>query len=95
MKEGKMIKSDIIARVMDELGYTRAQADKAVNTVLETVIEALSDGESVIIRKFGSFEVYDSKRRKGRNLKTGEEVPIPPQKVVRFKPSKKLKFVEE
>ncbi len=90
-----MIKSDIIARVMEELGYTRAQADRAVNTVLETVIEALSQGESVIIRKFGSFEVYESKRRKGRNLKTGEEVPIPPQRVVRFKPSKKLKFVEE
>ena len=90
-----MIKSDIIARVMEELGYTRAQADKAVNTVLQTIIEALSQGEEVVIRKFGSFEVYDSKRKKGRNLKTGEEVPIPPQKVVRFKPSKKLKFVED
>jgi len=90
-----VIKSDIIARVMEELGYTRAQADKAVNTVLQTIIEALSQGEEVVIRKFGSFEVYDSKRKKGRNLKTGEEVPIPPQKVVRFKPSKKLKFVED
>lgn len=90
-----MIKSDIIARVMEELGYTRAQADKAVNTVLQTIIETLSKGEGVVIRKFGSFEVYESKRRKGRNLKTGEEVAIPPQKVVRFRPSRKLKFVEE
>ncbi len=90
-----MIKSDIIARVMEELGYTRAQADKAVNTVLQTLIETLSQGEGVVIRKFGSFEVYDSKRSKGRNLKTGEEVAIPPQKVVRFKASKKLKFVED
>ncbi len=90
-----MIKSDIITRVMEEMGYTRTQADKAVNTVLKTIIETLSKGEDVVIRRFGTFEVYDSKRRKGRNLKTGEEVAIPPQRVVRFKPSKKLKFVEE
>ena len=90
-----MIKSDIVSRVMEEWGCTRAEADRAVNTVLHTIIDVLSQGESVIVRKFGSFEVYDSKRRKGRNLKTGEEVPIAPQKVVRFKPSKKLRFVEE
>ena len=90
-----MIKSDIIARVMEELNYTKAQADKAVNTVLQTIIEALSQGEKVEIRKFGSFEVYESKRRKGRNPKTGEEVPIPPQKVVKFKPSKRLKVVKD
>lgn len=90
-----MIKSDIISRLMEELGYTRVQADKVVNTLLESIIEALGNGDAVIIRKFGTFEVYQSKRKKGRNLRTGEEVLIPPQNVARFKPSKKLKFIEE
>jgi DNA-binding protein HU-beta len=58
---------------------------------MEGVTGALKKGEKVTFSRFGSFEVKERKARKGRNPKTGEEVPIPAKKRVKFNPSKSLK----
>ena len=81
-----MKKIDIADRVAAETGITKEKAEDAVNAILDEVKHALSAGESVVIRRFGSFQVRDKNTRLGRNPKTGEEVEIPERRVVRFKP---------
>ncbi len=90
-----MVKADIVEKVVEATGLTKTKAREIVDMVLDEIFNALVNGESVIIRRFGTFEVVKSNRVKGRNLQTGEEVRIEPRRVVRFRPSKKLKKVIE
>ena len=66
-----------------------------VELLFDTLKNTLSKGETVKISSFGTFLVRKTGARKGRNLKTGEEVPIDPRKVVTFKPSLKFKAMIE
>ena len=63
----------------------------AVYTIIQTLIETLSNGERIEIRGFGSFSLRYKKTRKGRNPKTGETVIINEHYVPHFKPGKNLK----
>lgn len=80
-----MRKVEIINRIADETGLTKAQAEKAVNAILEEIKDGLQRGEPVILRRFGSFQVREKRARTGRNPNTGEEAGIPARRVVRFK----------
>ena len=80
-----MRKVEIINRIADETGLTKAQAEKAVNAILEEIKDGLQRGEPVILRRFGSFQVREKRARTGRNPKTGKEAGIPARRVVRFK----------
>jgi DNA-binding protein HU-beta len=62
-----------------------------VDTIIDAMKEALSDGKRIELRGFGVFQVRDRKKGVGRNPKTGIEVEITPGKTVRFKPGKELK----
>ncbi|MBZ6377072.1 integration host factor subunit alpha [Pacificimonas flava] len=73
--------------VHEELGLSRSESVQLVETVLDTVSDALVRGENVKISSFGSFILRDKNRRMGRNPKTGEEVPIEPRRVMTFRPS--------
>jgi len=86
-----MNKKETIVRIARDSGITGLQAAKAFASLMEGVKGALKKGEKVTFSGFGSFEVKERKARKGRNPKTGEEVPIPPKKRVKFNPSKSLK----
>ena len=77
--------------VYEEVGLSRNESSDLVEAVLEEVVNALSDGETVKISSFGSFSIRQKSQRMGRNPKTGEEVPILPRKVIIFKPSHVLK----
>ena len=77
--------------VYHEVGLSRGESAKLVESVLETVTAKLSNGESVKISSFGSFLVREKAERVGRNPKTGEEVPIRPRRVVVFRASQVLK----
>ena len=77
--------------IADELGLTYVKAEEAVEEVLETIKATLSQGESVILRRFGSFEVHAKHARQGRNPKTGEAAEIAARNVVRFKAGKRFK----
>ncbi len=72
-------------------GLSRNESADLVEAVLEEMVSALSDGETVKISSFGSFSIRQKSQRMGRNPKTGEEVPILPRKVIIFKPSHVLK----
>ncbi len=86
-----MIKADIVTRVADISEVPRVKAAVAVDTILDAMKNALSEGKRIGFRGFGVFQVRDRKKGVGRNPKTGVEVAIAPGKTVRFKPGKELK----
>lgn len=86
-----MIKADIVNRVAEASDISRVKAAEAVDTILDALKGALTDGQRIELRGFGVFQVRDRKRGVGRNPKTGVEVAISPGKTVRFKPGKQLK----
>ncbi len=86
-----MIKADIVNRVAEISDLPRVKAAVAVDTILDAMKDALSEGKRIELRGFGVFQVRDRKRGVGRNPKTGIEVPITPGKTVRFKPGKDLR----
>ena len=86
-----MIKADIVNRVARTSNVSRVKAAIAVDTILDSLKEALCEGKRIELRGFGVFQVRDRKRGVGRNPKTGVEVEIPPGKTVRFKPGKALR----
>lgn len=86
-----MIKSDIVERVAEISDVPRIKAAQAVDTIIDAMKNALSEGKRIELRGFGVFQVRDRKKGVGRNPKTGVEVAISPGKTVRFKPGKDLK----
>jgi DNA-binding protein HU-beta len=86
-----MIKADIVDRVSEASEVPRVKAAVAVDTILDAMKNALSEGKRIELRGFGVFQVRDRKKGVGRNPKTGVEVAISPGKTVRFKPGKELK----
>lgn len=82
-----MIKADIVTEVSRVAGISHLKAQESVEMVFTSIREALERGEKVEFRGFGVFRVKERKKGLGRNLKTGESVPISPGKTVKFKPS--------
>jgi len=91
LKEERMIKSDLVDRVMEATDLPKPKASEAVNALFEGMKAALLRGDRIELRGFGVFQVKDRKRGIGRNPKTGREVEIPPGKTIRFKPGKALR----
>lgn len=82
----------IQAKKMTDLSQTDIL--NVVQAAVGIITESLENGDSVVIRNFGSFEVRHVKAKVGRNPKNpGKDVPIPARTVVKFKPGKKLKEV--
>jgi nucleoid DNA-binding protein len=88
-----MIKADIARAVQERDSLTMKEATDAVELVIATLKETLSDGETVKFSGFGTFLVRKRAERKGRNLKTGEEIPVKSKWVVKFEPSNQFKAV--
>ena len=84
---GTLRKSDMSARVADKLGGSRIQGETALNAVLSSVQEALSDGNRVVLTGFGSFEVREVKARRVRPIRGGQAgslVTVPAHRRVGF-----------
>lgn len=86
-----MTKPEVIARFAEDVGITKAQAERDLAAICRIISGALVNGDSVAIPDLGKFEVKDRAERKGRNPSTGESVIIPASKAVTFKPAKTLK----
>jgi integration host factor subunit alpha len=84
-------REDLYDAVYRKVGLSRTEASKLVEQVLEEIIACVQRGETVKLSSFGLFVVRKKGQRIGRNLRTGKEVPIPPRRIVVFKPSQKLK----
>jgi integration host factor subunit alpha len=86
-----MRKVEIVQRITEEIGCTQGQAADAVDAVLATLKEALQQGEPVILRRFGTWQVQAKRARQGRNPRTGDAAAIAARRVVRFTAGQVLK----
>jgi nucleoid DNA-binding protein len=89
-----LIKQDLVQRVVDVTGLPRQRAEQAVDTIFESLKDALTSGDRIELRGFGVFTVRPRKTGIGRNPRTGAEVSIAPGKAVRFKPGKELHLLD-
>jgi len=86
-----MNKAELIAAIAAKTGDTKKGVETIVNAFVDTITEALVDGDKVQLVGFGSFEVRKRAARKGRNPQTKEEIKIPASKAPVFKAGKALK----
>jgi len=86
-----LTKADLIEEVLRVTDLPRRESETAVETVFESIIQALQSGDKIEIRGFGSFRTRSRRGRVGRNPKTGAQVEVPAKKIPFFKPSKELK----
>ncbi len=86
-----MTKADLVEEVTKLGDLTRRDAEVIVETIFDSVVKALRDGDKIEIRGFGSFRTRQRNARTGRNPKTGDKVDVPAKRVPFFKPSKELR----
>ena len=86
-----MTKKDIVLRITDQTGIKQVDVKKIVQKTFDVIVESLIRNEKVELRNFGVFKIKERKARFGRNPRTGESVPVPPRKVVIFKPGLEMK----
>ena len=86
-----MNKTELVANVAEKAGLSKKDAEKALGAVIESIEEALVEGDKIQLIGFGTFEVKGRKARKGRNPQTGKEIDIPASKSPVFKAGKALK----
>ena len=88
-----MNKTDLIAAVSVKSGITKKDAERIVNTTIETITQNLIKGEKVQLSGFGVFEVKDREARVGRNPRTKEAIQIPATRLPQFKASRSLREI--
>lgn len=86
-----MNKNELIAQIAGKSGLSKKDAEKALAAVVETITEAMANGDKVQLVGFGSFETKTREARMGRNPKTKEAIEIPATCVPVFKAGKALK----
>jgi integration host factor subunit alpha len=86
-----MTKIDIIQNVYENLGFSKKDSAKIVESVFEIIKDKLAEGDKIKISGFGNFAVKEKKSRRGRNPQTGEEIAISARKVLTFKSSQVLR----
>src|SRR5580765_3824682 len=90
-KQPTLTKADLIEEVLKVTELPRKESEIIVETIFDSIIEAIQKGEKIEIRGFGSFRTRERRGRVGRNPKTGEKVEVPAKRIPFFKPSKELK----
>ncbi len=86
-----MNKAELAEAVSVVLGGTKASAEQAVETMIETITKSLKKGEDVSIAGLGIFVVKQRKARQARNPRTGATVNVPATRVPKFRAAKALK----
>jgi len=86
-----MNKSEMIEALAGKKGISLKKAEEIINTIFDSMTNAMLSGDRVEIRGFGSFVVNDYKAYTGRNPKTGDSIAVKPKKLPFFKVGKELK----
>lgn len=91
MTQKTITRADIADAIYRELGFSHAESFKLIEQILDGIIEALANGETVKLSRFATFIPHAKRERLGRNPKTGERHAITSRTVVSFKASNTLK----
>lgn len=86
-----MNKGDLIDAVSGETGLSKADASRAVESVIAAITRALKDGNQVSLVGFGTFTVKTRAARTGRNPRTGDAIEIRASRIPGFRAGKALK----
>lgn len=84
-------KTELTQQVAEQAALNKAQAQRAVDAVLNSISDALAKGEEVRLTGFGNFRVTNTAARTGRNPRTGEQIQIAAGKRPAFSPGSRLK----
>lgn len=85
-----MNKAELVDAIAAAATISKAQAEKALNSTMESISGSLAKGNSVSLIGFGTFSVSQRGARKGKNPRTGETIKIAARKVAKFKAGKGL-----
>ena len=85
-----MNKTELVNAVAEKADFSKKDADKAVAAVLDSITDALAQGDKVQIVGFGTFEVRARAEKQGRNPKTGEAMIVPASNLPAFKAERLL-----
>ena len=86
-----MTKAELVEEVARVSDLTKKHSEVIVDTVFQSIIDAMHKDEKIELRGFGSFRIRRRRSRQGRNPKTGARVDVPAKKIPYFKPGKELK----
>lgn len=86
-----MNKANIVEKVHGVLGGTKVQAEQVVDTVFNSITDAIKGGDEASIAGFGIFSAKQRAARTARNPRTGEAITVPAMKVPKFRAAKALK----
>jgi integration host factor subunit beta len=86
-----MLKSDLIAVLVQKRNITQKQAEQTIETIFEAMKAALCRGDNIEIRGLGAFHVKHYQGYQGRNPKTGEVIPVKPKRGILFRTGKELR----
>lgn len=85
-----MNKTDLVNEIAAKAKLNKVDAKAALDAVLESIAQALSNDDKVQLIGFGTFSVMEKEARTGINPRTKEKIEIPARKVVKFKPAADL-----
>ncbi len=88
-----MTKAELVEEVARVSELTKKHSEIIVNTVFDSIVDALRKDEKIELRGFGSFRIRQRRSRQGRNPKTGDKVDVPAKRIPYFKPGKELKVL--
>lgn len=86
-----MNKVELVAAVAEKANLTKKDAEKALAAVLDSIVEAVANGDKVALVGFGTFETRERAARTGRNPRTNETITIAASKQPAFKAGKAFK----
>ena len=86
-----MNKSELIAAMAEKSGLSKKDSEKALGAFMDTVVDALKDGDKVALVGFGTFDVRERASRTGLNPRTKEPIEIAASKAPAFKAGKAFK----
>ncbi|MAZ77808.1 MAG: integration host factor subunit beta [Legionellaceae bacterium] len=87
-----MLKSHLIEEITKKQDYLSVRdVTMGVNSIIDTIMDALGRGKRVEIRGFGSFSLHYRAARRAHNPKTGEKLTTSPKYAVHFKPGKEMR----
>ena len=81
-----LTKKDLVLAVAKDTGITQVDVKRVIQRTFDHLVHSLTEGKTIELRNFGVFKVRQRAPRRGRNPKTGQEVPVPSKRVVVFKP---------
>lgn len=88
-----MIKSELVLKIAEQNPHLyQRDVETLVNAILDTITDALAQGDRVELRGFGAFSVKRREARRGRNPRTGESVAVSEKAIPVFKTGKEMRL---